>query len=121
MVWSTAERQREAVEVNTQTTDGGGEAQLEPDETQPWRPPLDAEQWSGTIPSSAHEEDTKSSEPGYPTEADLLDALEEYERQEQQEALEAARAGDAVPPAEEGSGSESSHRRRRFVAAAEAG
>ena len=99
-VWSAAERQGEVVEVNTQTSEGASEGQLGMNASQPWRPPLDAEQWSGTVPSSTTGGDTQTSEPGFPTDADLLEALEAYEHQEREEALEAAKASDVERPTE---------------------
>ena len=115
-VWRAAERPDELVEVNTQTTDEAGGEALPPDRGQPWRPPLDLDQWPGSIPSSANEGDTQTSEPGFPTDSDLLDALEEYENQEQREAQEAVQAENRDQPADGGSESAASHRRRRFLA-----
>ncbi|CAE7552733.1 unnamed protein product [Symbiodinium necroappetens] len=83
-VWRAKDRPDEVVEIETQTTDQG-EGAPPTDEVQPWKPPLEVEQWPGSIPSSANEGDTQTSEPGFPTDGDLLDALEEYEQQEQRE------------------------------------
>ena len=74
------------------------------------------DQWPGSIPSSANEGDTQTSEPGFPTDSDLIDALEEYEKQEQREAQEAGQAENSDQPADGGSESAASHRRRRFLA-----
>ena len=60
--------------------------------------------------------DTQTSEPGFPTDNDLLDALEEYEKQEQREAQEAVQAENTDQLAEGGSESANSHGRRRFLA-----
>ena len=115
-VWRAAERPEDIVEVDTQTTDGQ-EGQAQPAAPTPWCPALDADQWSGSVPTSAHEGETQTSEPGFPTDSDLLDALEEYERQERGEAMEAARAEELEQPPEGDSDSAASHRRRRVQAA----
>ena len=113
-VWRARDRPDEVVEIETQTTDQG-EGAPPAEDVQPWKPPLDVEQWPGSIPSSAHEGDTQTSEPGFPTDGDLLDALEEYEQQEQREAHEAVLSENLRGP-EGDEASESSHRRRRFLA-----
>ena len=117
-VWRDA-AQGVPIEVDTQSTNAGDNAGDPPQPTQParWIPPLDAEQWSGTIPSSTVEEDTQTSEAGHPTDADLLQALEEYKRSEQQQAADEAQAQVSPPGTEPDRLSEGSHRRRRFSAA----
>ena len=107
-VWRAAERPEDIVEVDTQTTDGQG-GQAQPEAPTSWCPTLDAEQWSGSVPSSAHEGETQTSEPGFPT--------DNAKKEARGEALEAARAEELEQPPEGDSDSAASHRRRRVQAA----
>ncbi|OLQ09660.1 hypothetical protein AK812_SmicGene6736 [Symbiodinium microadriaticum] len=73
-----------AIEVDTQTADEVGPAPQQPADLGRWVPPLDAEQWTGSLPSSAVPPDSSQGDPHEPTDDDLLQALEEFERQEQE-------------------------------------
>ena len=76
-----------SIAVDTQTTEEGTEGDPEPADR--WVPPLNAEQWTGRIPSSGTfpTEASPDGDPYEPTDDDLLHALEEFERQEQTAAL----------------------------------
>ena len=79
-----------SIAVDTQTTEAGEEGQPQvPDEapTGGWIPPLDADQWPGSIPSSDVQRDSPEGDPFGPTDEDLMQALEEYERRVQEEAM----------------------------------
>ena len=118
-------RQRHAggsIFVDTQTTDGGEMAPQQAPNVEKWVPPLDAAQWTGSLPSSEHPPDSQEGDPHEPTDEDLLQALDEYERQEHEEALWGATGGQHNPPPaadtllREGD-SDAEHRQRRMHAA----
>ena len=119
----TVWRQRfrgESIYVDTQTTEGGDAEPVPPPEEGKWIPPLDAEQWPGSLPSTGRPPDSQEGDVHEPTEADLLAALEEYERQAQEEALQGA-LGDRMDasPEEEQLRNESGGAEHRMHAAAE--
>ncbi|CAE7798605.1 unnamed protein product [Symbiodinium sp. CCMP2592] len=128
------------VTVDTQTTEEGEASQSlfgqlggQPMSEQPWKPPLDIEQWPGSIPSSGTEPPEQGptqpddSQWG-PSDDDLLAAMDAYERQVEEEAREQAMldaVGGAGSPEEDQGGQPGapplaradSHRRRRLHAA----
>ncbi|CAE7022053.1 thrB [Symbiodinium sp. KB8] len=61
-----------------------------------WVPPLSADQWTGSIPTTDDSQGEREEEFGGPTDEDLIQAPEEYERQEQEEARLAALGEDAA-------------------------
>ena len=120
IVW----RQRfrgESIYVDTQTTEGGDAEPAPPTDEGKWIPPLDAEQWTGSLPSSGRPADSQEGDVHEPTDEDLLQALEEFEKQEQEEALQEALGGqlDALPEEDQlrDEGGDAEHRRRRMHAA----
>ena len=113
-VWLQAHTlQGETIHVDTQTTDAGEEPQAAGDAAR-WVPPMNAEQWQGSIPTPDRGPDSQSEEPLFPTDEELVGALEEYERQAQEEALQEARAELSGGEPE----SDRDHRRRRDLAGA---
>ena len=122
LVWRQRER-GSSIEVDTQTTDAG-----EPPVTQPreqpeekWIPPLNADQWTGSMPSSARSSSPTEGDRFEPTEDELLQALEEFEKREHEETL--GQASGEVPESaaddaagSEGKVSDTEHRRRRQLA-----
>ena len=120
-VWQQRES-GESIAVGTQTTEEGNGA--EPPAAAQWVPPLDAEQWPGSVPTSGTfpDRDSPERDPFAPTDAGLLNALEEYEQQEQRAALgEATNAQPEVSQQPEellrGDEEKLEHRRRRMHAA----
>ena len=112
-----------SIEVDTQTTDAGEQPgpPAEQPPAGPWIPPLNADQWTGSLPSSTLQSSTPEGDRFEPTDEDLLQALEEFERREETEVLQQATGehSDAVPARaqlSEGELSEAEHRRRRAQA-----
>ena len=105
-----------AIEVDTQTADEVGPAPQQPADLGRWVPPLDAEQWTGSLPSSAVPPDSSQGDPHEPTDDDLLQALEEFERQEQ-ELGAVGNENREEAPLSGGADERLEHRRRRGLAA----
>ena len=109
--------------MDTQTTDAGEQPAAQTKESQgdKWIPPLHAEQWTGSLPSSTLLSSPTEGDRFEPTEEDLLQALEEFEKREQEDALQHA-SGDipeptpGAAPLSEGDVSDAEHRRRRQLA-----
>ena len=81
-----------SIEVDTQTTDAGehqGQPATQPS-AGPWIPPLNTEQWTGSLPSPTLQSSTPEGDRFEPTDEDLLQALEEFERREETEVLQHA-------------------------------
>ena len=112
-----------SIEVDTQTTDAGEHA-TQPaalPEVGPWIPPLNAEQWTGSLPSSTMQSSTPEGDRFEPTDADLLQALEEFENREETEVLQQVQGEHAgteqvQEPLSDGEPSDAEHRRRRAQA-----
>ena len=122
LVWRQ-QRGGASIEVDTQTTDAG-EHTTQPvaqPEVGPWIPPLNAEQWTGSLPSSTMQSSTQEGDRFEPTDADLLQALEEFESREEMDVMqqvqgEHADAEQVQEPLSEGDPSDAEHRRRRAQA-----
>ncbi|CAE7895386.1 unnamed protein product [Symbiodinium necroappetens] len=124
-VWRQA-KPAETVLVDTQSTEEGSQPQRGAPADSRWVPPLNIDQWPGSIPTTDDSQVEREEEFGGPTDDDLIQALEEYERQEQEEARLAALGEDAADSGVD-TGAEanergepvgpSEHRRRRQQAA----